>query len=271
MPICKREDMVIYMTAPSWMMWNWLMAVLGVRVRRLSFSTATPAIRTSGAMWKLVDEEKITFFGTSATYINLLKGARTTGRRTTSTSRPSSRSARPVRPCLPKGSSMSIAPSRKTSTSTPSPEARTSTAASAWAPQSSRSMPGQLQGPALGMKVKAYDEKGKPVYDQQGELVCEAPAPSMPLYFWNDPGLHPLPGRLLHGLPRYLAPRRLCDLLQRYQGRHLLREIRRHPQTFRRAHRDRRDLQHRGEIRREWPTASPSGRTGRATSGSFSS
>jgi acetoacetyl-CoA synthetase len=37
------------------------------------------------------------------------------------------------------------------------------------------------------MKVKAYDEKGKPIYDQQGELVCEAPAPSMPLYFWNDP------------------------------------------------------------------------------------
>ncbi len=46
---------------------------------------------------------------------------------------------------------------------------------------------GQLQAPALGMKVKSYDEKGTPVYDVQGELVCEAPAPSMPLYFWNDP------------------------------------------------------------------------------------
>jgi acetoacetyl-CoA synthetase len=37
------------------------------------------------------------------------------------------------------------------------------------------------------MKVQAYDEKGQPIWDQQGELVCEAPAPSMPLYFWNDP------------------------------------------------------------------------------------
>jgi acetoacetyl-CoA synthetase len=37
------------------------------------------------------------------------------------------------------------------------------------------------------MKVKAYDEKGNERYDQQGELVCEAPAPSMPLTFWNDP------------------------------------------------------------------------------------
>src|SRR4030095_10458123 len=32
-----------------------------------------------------------------------------------------------------------------------------------------------------------YDETGKPILDMQGELVCEAPAPSMPLYFWNDP------------------------------------------------------------------------------------
>jgi acetoacetyl-CoA synthetase len=37
------------------------------------------------------------------------------------------------------------------------------------------------------MKIEAYDEKGKPVYDEQGELVCEAPSPSMPIYFWNDP------------------------------------------------------------------------------------
>ena len=46
---------------------------------------------------------------------------------------------------------------------------------------------GELQSAALGMKIKAYDEKGSPIYDEQGELVCEAPSPSMPLYFWNDP------------------------------------------------------------------------------------
>jgi acetoacetyl-CoA synthetase len=46
---------------------------------------------------------------------------------------------------------------------------------------------GELQSPGLAMKVKAYDENGKAVWDQQAELVCEAPAPPMPLYFWNDP------------------------------------------------------------------------------------
>jgi acetoacetyl-CoA synthetase len=45
---------------------------------------------------------------------------------------------------------------------------------------------GELQRPALGMKVQSYNENGKPVFDQLAELVCEAPAPSMPLYFWED-------------------------------------------------------------------------------------
>ena len=44
-----------------------------------------------------------------------------------------------------------------------------------------------MQGWALGKKCTAYDEKGNPIVDQQGELVCEAAIPSMPLYFWNDP------------------------------------------------------------------------------------
>jgi acetoacetyl-CoA synthetase len=37
------------------------------------------------------------------------------------------------------------------------------------------------------MKVEAFDENGKPVYNRQGELVCTAPSPSMPIYFWDDP------------------------------------------------------------------------------------
>jgi acetoacetyl-CoA synthetase len=46
---------------------------------------------------------------------------------------------------------------------------------------------GQMMGPGLGMKVNIYDENGTPVVDKQGELVCEKPFPSVPLYFWNDP------------------------------------------------------------------------------------
>ncbi|GAG34921.1 unnamed protein product, partial [marine sediment metagenome] len=46
---------------------------------------------------------------------------------------------------------------------------------------------GELQCAALGMKVKCYDELGNAIMDRMGELVCEAPSPSMPLFFWNDP------------------------------------------------------------------------------------
>ena len=37
------------------------------------------------------------------------------------------------------------------------------------------------------MRVEVYDQAGKPVLGEPGELVCSAPFPSMPLYFWGDP------------------------------------------------------------------------------------
>ncbi len=46
---------------------------------------------------------------------------------------------------------------------------------------------GELQCRCLGMAVEAFDEDGRPVVDRIGELVITRPAPSMPLYFWNDP------------------------------------------------------------------------------------
>jgi acetoacetyl-CoA synthetase len=46
---------------------------------------------------------------------------------------------------------------------------------------------GELQCRGLAMKVMAFDEKGRSVINRQGELVCTAPFPSMPIYFWNDP------------------------------------------------------------------------------------
>jgi acetoacetyl-CoA synthetase len=45
---------------------------------------------------------------------------------------------------------------------------------------------GELQGPGLGMAVDVWDENGKPVRGEKGELVCTQPFPSMPIAFWND-------------------------------------------------------------------------------------
>jgi acetoacetyl-CoA synthetase len=46
---------------------------------------------------------------------------------------------------------------------------------------------GEIQAPSLGAAVYAYDDEGRPVVGEVGELVITRPMPSMPLYFWNDP------------------------------------------------------------------------------------
>jgi acetoacetyl-CoA synthetase len=47
---------------------------------------------------------------------------------------------------------------------------------------------GEMQCRGLGIAVYALDDQGKPLVDAVGELVVTEPMPSMPLYFWNDPG-----------------------------------------------------------------------------------
>jgi len=46
---------------------------------------------------------------------------------------------------------------------------------------------GELQARSLGASVEAWDEQGRPLVDEVGELVITRPMPSMPLFFWNDP------------------------------------------------------------------------------------
>jgi len=183
----KREDTVIYMTAPSWMMWNWLMAALGVGSTIVLFD-GNPGYPDLGTMWRLVDEEKITFFGTSATYLNMLR----------------SQNYRPkdhfnlssLKSMGQTGSPLSaegfeyVYESIKEDLHFNSLSGGTDI--NGCFVMGCPILPvhaGELQGCALGMKVKAYDDKGNSIYDSQGELVCEAPAPSMPLYFWNDPDM----------------------------------------------------------------------------------
>jgi acetoacetyl-CoA synthetase len=181
----RRDDKVFYITTCSWMMWNWLLSSLGVGATIVLYD-GNPNYPDAYAMWKMVQEEKITFFGLSASYINYLRGE-------------------------------GIQPGKNYDLSSLREISQTGSVLSAegfeWAYREikkdlhfnsiaggtdingcfaigspiQRVYAGELQGPGLGMKVKAYDENGGPVWDKEGELVCEAPAPCMPLYFWNDP------------------------------------------------------------------------------------
>ena len=181
----KREDKMIYMTAPSWMMWNWLMGVFGTGATVVLFD-GNPGYPDMGAMWKLVDEEKITFFGTSATYINLLKAQNYRPKEHFDLSSLKS-IGQTGSPLSAEGFEYAYAAIKEDVHFNSLAGGTDINGCFCMGTPILPVFAGQLQGPALGMKVKAYDEKGKPVYDEQGELVCEAPAPCMPLAFLNDP------------------------------------------------------------------------------------
>jgi len=181
----KREDRIMYITTCSWMMWNWLLSSLAVGATVVLYD-GNPNHPDPGAMWRLVQDEKITIFGCSATYINYLRsqGARPGKEYDLSSLREISQTGSPLSAEGFEYVYREIKQDLHFNSISGGTDINGCFAAGA------PILPvyaGELQGPALAMKVKAYDEKGEPVYDRQGELVCEAPSPSMPLYFWNDP------------------------------------------------------------------------------------
>ncbi|MFQ6116786.1 MAG: AMP-binding protein, partial [Candidatus Bipolaricaulia bacterium] len=139
-----------------------------------------------GAMWRLIQDERVTMFGCSASYINYLRGQGLKPGRDYDLSS--------LREIWQTGSPLSAEGFeyvyREIKDDLHFNSSSGGTDINGCFCTGSPIQPvyaGELQGPALGMKIKSYDEEGNPVVDRQGELVCEAPAPSMPLYFWNDP------------------------------------------------------------------------------------
>jgi len=181
----KRDDRIFYITTPSWMMWNWLLSSLAVGATIVLYD-GNPNYPDWRTMWQMVQDERINIFGCSASYINYLK----------------SLGARPgkdfdlssLREISQTGSALSaegfeyVYDEIKEDLHFNSISGGTDINGCFAAGTPIQPVyAGELQGPALGLKVKAYDDTGNSVVDQQGELVCEASAPSMPLYFWNDP------------------------------------------------------------------------------------
>src|SRR4029453_16588962 len=61
---------------------------------------------------------------------------------------------------------------------------------------------GEMQALSLGMKTEVYDDDGNPLLGTQGELVCSAPFPSLPIGFWGDAALRTITARgglVVHG------------------------------------------------------------------------
>ncbi len=182
----KADDRVFHFTTCGWMMWNWLITALASEATLMLYD-GSPFYPDGNVLWAYAAEEKFTLFGTSAKYIDALKNAKL------------DISARHGLPAL------------RTITSTGSPlvpesfdyvyaHIKSDVCLSSIAGGTdivSCFMGGDPIGPvwrgeiqkrSFGMAVEVFDDSGKPLRGQKGELVCTRPFPSMPVYFWDDPG-----------------------------------------------------------------------------------
>jgi len=181
----RRDDTIFYITTCSWMMWNWLISSLGAGATIVLYD-GNPMYPDPLAMWKLAERHRISIFGLSASYIHALRSVGVSPGRSCDLSA--------LRQISQTGSPLSVEGFeyvyREIKRDLHFNSISGGTDINGCFAIGSPILPvhaGELQSPALGMKIKAYDDQGRPVWDEMGELVCEAPAPSMPLYFWNDP------------------------------------------------------------------------------------
>jgi acetoacetyl-CoA synthetase len=180
----KRDDTIFYFTTCGWMMWNWLVSALALGATVVLYD-GSPFYPDPEALWKLAQDENITVFGTSAKYLASLEKAGAKPGKTYDLTA--------LKAILSTGSPLSgesfdyVFRDIKQDLQLASISGGTDlNGCFALGNPISPVYRGELQCRGLGMKVEAFDAYGKPVIDEQGELVCTAPFPSQPLYFWND-------------------------------------------------------------------------------------
>ncbi|MDB6158102.1 MAG: acetoacetyl-CoA synthase [Gammaproteobacteria bacterium] len=181
----KRTDRLFYFTTCGWMMWNWLVSGLATGATLVLYD-GSPFHPDAGALWRMAQEERVTIFGTSAKYLSALEKSSFMPAKEVDLS-----SLRTVlstgSPLLPDGFDY-VYQSIKADVLLASISGGTDIVSCFALGCPIRPVHrGEIQGRGLGMSVDIFDDAGKPVRGDRGELVCTAPFPSMPVGFWNDP------------------------------------------------------------------------------------
>jgi acetoacetyl-CoA synthetase len=182
----EEGERFFWFTTTGWMMWNFLVSGLIVGATVMLYD-GSPVFPDSEAMWRFVEDQRISYFGTSAPFLhgcvkNHLRPARdfdlSSLRAIGSTGSPlteegfrwvSEEVGSVVQICSVSGGTDLCTAFVGSSPDVP-----------VWL--------GELSCRALGAAVEAYDEQGHSVIGQVGELVITAPMPSMPLKLWGDDG-----------------------------------------------------------------------------------
>ncbi|MCW9034312.1 MAG: acetoacetate--CoA ligase [Rhodospirillales bacterium] len=181
----KPNDRVFYFTTCGWMMWNWLVSSLLAQATLLLYD-GSPFYPDGNVTFDYAEQEKMTFFGTSAKFIDAVnKGGLEPGKNHDLSS---------VQTMASTGSPLSPESFRfvydkiKSDIHLASISGGTDIAAcfvlgNPLAPV----YIGEIQARALAMDVDVFDDEGKSLHQEKGDLVCKKPFPSMPVKFWNDP------------------------------------------------------------------------------------
>ncbi len=178
-------DRVFYFTTCGWMMWNWLVSGLAAEATLLLYD-GSPFHPHPDILFDYADAEGMTLFGTSAKYIDHLKKIERSPKSThkLDTVRAMTSTGSPL---VPEGFDYVYAEIKQDiqlasisgGTDIVSCFVLGSPISPVWR--------GEIQKRGLGMAVEVWNDDGKPVVGEKGELVCTKPFPCMPIYFWNDP------------------------------------------------------------------------------------
>lgn len=182
----EKGDRFFWFTTTGWMMWNYIVSGLlhGAAVVLFDGNPGYPGLDT---LWKFAEDAEVTYFGTSAAFIqsclkaglvpkddhdlSKLKGVGSTGSPLSVDGFKWVYDAVSDDLCLGSVSGgTDICSCFVASTSMRPVHA------------------GEIQARCLGVSIEAWSEAGEPVTEEVGEMVITQPMPSMPIYFWNDEG-----------------------------------------------------------------------------------
>ena len=181
----RENDNVFYYTTCGWMMWNWLFMVLATGSAIVLYD-GNPVFPRPTRLFDMAAEEKITLFGVSAKYIDSLRKFELNPKETHDLSA--------LRTITSTGSPLSpegfdyVYDAIKADVHLASISGGTDICGCFVMGNPLQPVySGEIQGPALGMKMSVFNDDGKPApINEKGELVCLQSFPSRPLYFGND-------------------------------------------------------------------------------------
>ncbi len=180
----SQKDVFFWFSTTGWMMWNMLVSglLVGATVLLYDGSPAYPGLHT---LWKLAEEERITYFGSSAPYLLACQKAGTEPGKSHDLSR--IRGLGTTGAPLPADGFEWVYThvSKDLLLGSVSGGTDVCTAFLLSCPL----LPvraGEIQCRGLGAKIEAFDDAGRSVLGEVGELVLTAPFPAMPIYFWGD-------------------------------------------------------------------------------------